>query len=136
MNPELLAHTSPAVLFAETGLGVLFCGLLIYCRKQLGVIDVLVWSLVWLCRVLASISGSYRLQGVPTAQAWYLGLQACSAIALIVMLARAHASVHKERWGKRIALGLVWIDLRPARGRSRRPAQVAGTPHPPRCTAA
>jgi lysylphosphatidylglycerol synthetase-like protein (DUF2156 family) len=111
MNQELLA---PAVLFTEAGLCLLFCGLLICFRKQLSGTDMLVWSLVWLCRVLASLSGSFRLQVVPTAQAWYLGLQTCSAIALIVMLARTHASVLKERWGKRVVLGLASIDMRPA----------------------
>lgn len=112
MNLGLLAHTSPAVLFTEAGLCLLFCGLLICFRKQLGGIDVLVWSLVWLCRVLASLSGSFGLQGVPTVQAWYLGLQTCSAIALIIVLARTHASVLKERWVKRVVLGLASINTR------------------------
>lgn len=114
MNLGLLAHTAPAVLLTEAGLCLLFCGLLINFRKLLGGADVLVWSLVWLCRVLASISGAYRLQGVPAAQAWYVGLQACSAITLIIMLARTHASVLKEKWGRRLVLGLAWIDMRPS----------------------
>ena len=118
MNLELLRYTPSALLFMEAGLCLLFCGLLIYLRRQLSGTDVLVWSLVWLCRVLGSLSGSYRLQEVPSAQAFYLGLQACSAFALIVTLSRTHASVLKERWGKRVALGLASIDVRPALSRN------------------
>lgn len=72
------------------------------------------WSLVWLTRGLASPKGSYRLQGVPSAQAWYVGLPAYSAFALIVMLARTQASVLREKWAKRVVLRLAWGDMRPA----------------------
>ena len=114
MNLELLGHAPSSVLFTEAALCLLFCGLLMYFRKQLSGTDALAWSIVWLTRVLASINGSYHLQGIPTAQAWYLGLQTCAAIALIVMLVRTHTSALREKWAKRVVLRLALSGMQPA----------------------
>jgi len=114
MNLELIVHAPSSVLITEATLCLLLCGLLLYFRKQVSGTDALAWSIVWLTRVLASINGSYQLHGSPAAQAWYLGLQACAAIALIVMLVRMHTSAVREKWGKRVVLRLALSGLQPA----------------------
>jgi hypothetical protein len=95
-------------LILEGGLGSVFAVLLVYLIKKLGIVDVLLWVLVWCTRLFASLNGLRRLPEGSADLYTYLGLQACSAIALIVVLLRSEFRIVHEAIVRAFTTQLLW----------------------------
>ena len=92
------------VLVSEICLTTTFAVLLAYGGGRLSRTDKLLWSLLWLTRLLASLGGSRHLEGAPPALAMYIGLQVCAASAVLLIFVRTEALIFKERWARRFVL--------------------------------
>ncbi|HSB14837.1 MAG TPA: hypothetical protein VLE22_10275, partial [Bryobacteraceae bacterium] len=104
---EMWGNNVPALIL-EGGLGSVFAVLLVYLVKKLGIGDVLLWALVWCTRVFASLNGLRRLPEASPELPTYLGLQACSAIALIVVLLRSEFRIFHEAIVRAFTIQLLW----------------------------
>jgi hypothetical protein len=96
------------VLILEGGFGSVFAVLLVYLIRKLGIVDALLWVLVWCTRLFASLNGLRRLPEGSPELSTYLGLQACSAIALIVVLLRSEFRILHEAIVRAFTTQLLW----------------------------
>ena len=90
-----MSHIPSAVILLECLLALTLIALLPYAWRRAGRIDALLWTLVWCTRTLASLNGSLRLEGESQVLSAYVGLQACSGLALIIMFLRSELRVSK-----------------------------------------
>ncbi len=93
---------SSAVLLLEGGLAVVFVTLLLFARSNGGGKADFLWGLVWATRVFASLNGSRHMSGQNTELLTYLGLQACSGLSLMSILARHERKAFKEKLMRRL----------------------------------
>jgi|GEM_PF-5063786 hypothetical protein len=95
-----------AVWIAEGGMTLLFVGLVLLIWKREPVLDHVLWFMVWATRVLASLNGSRMLaEGSPHLTA-YIGLQACSALSLLVIMMRSELRLMRQRLVNRLLVQL------------------------------
>jgi hypothetical protein len=101
-----------SVLLLESGLAVLFFSVILLLWQKVAACDAALWVLAWATRVFASLQGVQHLSpgrsGDLTA---YMGLQACSACALILVLARTELRVLRERLVRKLFLQLSGVQL-------------------------
>jgi len=81
----------------EAILAVAFLGSVFLFWRKTDAIDAGLWVLVWATRVFASIEGVKHLPPHTVQVIGYVGLQVCSASALILILTRSELRVLKER---------------------------------------
>jgi hypothetical protein len=93
---------SNTVLLLEGCLTVLFLLLLWFSRsKAVGSADLL-WIFVWATRVFASLNGSRHMSGDDGELLTYLGLQACSGLSLMLILARHERKLLRDKLMRRL----------------------------------
>ena len=88
---------SNTVLLLEGGLAVVFLTLLSLARNRGGGRADVLWGLVWATRMFASLNGSRHMSGDSMELFTYLGLQACSGLSLMLILARQERKGFKDR---------------------------------------
>lgn len=93
---------SSTVLILEGGFAILFLCVLMFARSRGGGKADLLWGLVWATRLFASLNGSRHMSGEHTELFTYLGLQACSGLSLMLILAHHERKVFKDRLMKRL----------------------------------
>jgi hypothetical protein len=121
-----MSNWPDAVLLAEGGFTLIFCLLLVSLRKRMGTADSFLWSLVWLTRVLSSLSGSRNLLGAPTPDLTrYIGMQGCAAVALTIIVVRGETRVMRERTLRGIWAQIVGLYTGPREEDSRGRTQEA-----------
>jgi hypothetical protein len=123
-----MSSVPDAVWIAETGLTVLFIVLLVLLRKKASASDSILWFTVWLTRVFASLNGSQPLAGRPSQQlAVYVGLQACSALSLVIVLMCFELRLRKQKLQNQVLLqmGAAGPPSRPAGGVAKAACQEA-----------
>jgi hypothetical protein len=99
------------VLLVEAVYAVIFMTLLTLARKNGGGRDDALWGLVWATRLFASLNGSRHLSGNSSELFMYLGLQACSGLSLIVILARYERKVFKDKLMRRLLLHMTHVEI-------------------------
>ncbi len=93
---------SSTVLLLEGGLAVLFMLLLWFSRsKAVGRADLL-WIFVWATRLFASLNGSRHMTGDDRELLTYVGLQACSGLSLMLILARHERKLLRDKLMRRV----------------------------------
>jgi hypothetical protein len=101
---KLMWNPTALLLFVEACLAIVFFGVMVALWRRIDFPDAALWVMVWSTRVFATIAGSAH---VPRSEAGlYIGLQACSACALILILARSELRVLKQRLLRRFMLEL------------------------------
>ena len=93
---------SSTVLLLEGGFAAVFLSLLLFARSRGGGSADFLWGLVWATRLFASLNGSRHMSGGQMELFTYLGLQACSGLSLMLILARHERKVFKDRLLKRL----------------------------------
>jgi len=93
---------SNTVLLLEGGLAVVFMALLWHARFNGGARADLLWGLVWATRLFASLNGSRHMSGDSTELFTYIGLQACSGLSLMLILARHERKAFKDKLMRRL----------------------------------
>lgn len=88
---------SSTVLLLEGGLTVVFLTLMSLARNRGGGRADLLWGLVWATRLFASLNGSRHMSGNDTELFTFLGLQACSGLSLMLILARQERKGFKDK---------------------------------------
>ena len=121
MSNPLLAQ-----LGLEAGLTVLFFGIMLALWKNVGAADGALWVMVWCTRAFAAIQGASHLPLQPEAVTIYLGLQTCSALALIIVLARSEIRTIRQRFLRALFLQLAGgpTTTTEAMGNQKEPAAV------------
>ena len=94
------------LLTLEGALAVMFFAVVLWLYRKVDAADASLWVLAWATRVFASLEGVRHLAAGSQEMGMYMGLQACSACALMVVLARSELRVLKERVVKRLMLRL------------------------------
>ena len=94
------------LLVLEACLAVIFFGVMLGLWRKIDVPDAALWVLVWCTRVFASVNGIQHVDPQSADVGVYIGLQACSAFALLIILARSELRVLKERLRKALMLQL------------------------------
>lgn len=93
---------SSTVLLLEGGLAVLFMLLLWFSRSKIAGRADLLWLFVWATRLFASLNGSRHMSANDTELFTYVGLQACSGLSLMVILARHERKLLRDKVVKRL----------------------------------
>jgi hypothetical protein len=88
---------SGPVLLLEGGLAVVFLTLLSLSRSRGGGKADILWGLVWATRLFASLNGSRHMSGDQAELFTYVGLQACSGLSLMLILARHERKGFKDK---------------------------------------
>ncbi|RPI19452.1 MAG: hypothetical protein EHM65_01365, partial [Acidobacteriales bacterium] len=74
-------------LLLESGLAVVFFGVMLMLWRKVDYGDAALWVMVWATRVFASLNGAQHVSADTGDLGLYLGLQACSGCTLILILA-------------------------------------------------
>jgi len=101
-----------SLMVMETGLAILFLLAVINLWRKVGVVDALLWGMVWCTRVFAAVKGAGHLQADSEDLFIYMALQGCSGVALIAILMRGEIRIVKERVLRRLTLRLTSPDPR------------------------
>jgi hypothetical protein len=101
------------VLLVEAVYAVIFMMMLTLAQRNGGGRGDALWGLVWATRLFASLNGSRHLGGDPSELFMYLGLQACSGLSLILILARYERKVFKDRLMRRLLLHMTHVEVGP-----------------------
>jgi hypothetical protein len=99
------------VLLVEAVYAVIFITLLTLARRNGGAKDDALWGLVWATRLFASLNGARNLSGDSGELFIYLGLQVCSGLSLIVVLARYERKVFKDKLMRRLLLHMTHVEV-------------------------
>lgn len=99
-----MSGVSNTVLLLEGGLAVVFLSLMLVARNRGGGRADVLWGLVWATRVFASLNGSRHMSGDQTELFTYVGLQACSGLSLMLILARHERKGFKDRLMRQLVL--------------------------------
>ena len=111
------------MIIVESVLALVFIAVIIRVWRRSDLPDLALWALVWCTRVLATTGGIGHLRSNSVEAKLYIGLQACSACALIVILARSELRVLHQR-----VLRTIWLrvnDGHPAVGPAPSPSLTA-----------
>jgi hypothetical protein len=114
------------VLLVEGVYAVIFVTLLCFARSKGRAREDALWGLVWATRLFASLNGSRHLSGDHGELITYLGLQACSGLSLIVVLARYERQVFKDKLLRRLVVHMTGAEA------SASPRSFSGTGAGPR----
>ena len=104
-----MSNAYSSLLTLEGGLAVVFFGVMLVLWRKVDVADAGLWVFLWATRVFASLKA---VQNVPEASGelgMFVGLQACSALALIMVLARSELRVLRERLVRRLYMQVAVI---------------------------
>jgi hypothetical protein len=101
-----MLEISNTVLVIEGGFACLFLTLLTMERRKGGGKEDVLWVLVWVTRLFASLYGSRYVGENRSDLLVYVALQACSGLSLMLILVRYEFKAYKERIFRRLAIRL------------------------------
>jgi hypothetical protein len=99
-----MIHSIASFFILEAALTLLFFAVLLGLRRRIPPFDAALWVIVWATRTFAAINGCRHIPSSSAELTVYMGLQACSALALLLTLSRAELRVWRQKVLRRLTV--------------------------------